>query len=159
MTDPITTREFVFEQQTYLRLHLRPFLKVQMLVLYGLTALAWLVILLAGLDGRLVCGLLLVTSVPLWPFAGMLLLLGMSLPQNREFFTHRRFYTMDEQQITVHEEDGSVQPVPWSQIARVEGMDRAYLLYAPDGALTYLPHDIFQSPEDRTRFEELIHDL
>lgn len=152
----ITTRKFVFSQRSFLRLQLRPFLTPQYLVLYGLTVAAWLVLLLVGLEWWLVCGLMVVTSIPLWPLLATLVFVWLAAPQNREFFTQKRSYTINEQHILVHTEDGMVQTVPFSEIARVVEVEGAYLLYMADETFTYMPKDIFRSVEDMARFEEIL---
>ncbi len=153
----ITTREFTFDQREFIRLHVRPFWTVQYRVLYGLTLAAWLVILLAGLAWGWVCGLLVVTSIPLWPLLATGVMVAVSLPENRPFFTQKRFYTIDEQQITVHTDDGQQQAIPFSHLARVVETDGAYLLYAVDGSLTYLPTHIFKSDADKAQFEAILN--
>jgi hypothetical protein len=147
----ITSREFTFNRAQFLRVYMRPFLRLPYLVLVVLTVLAWAMLLVVQLEWWLTCSLLLASAVPLLP-AIWTLLLTLSAMEGA-FFQQTRYYQFTPQAIHVHSGD-ETHTVPLDAIREIVVLPDVYLLVGVDGTTTYFPADIFLSEADAAQFEE-----
>lgn len=153
----ITTRPITFDRQTYIRLHLRRLLSPQQVSLIGLTVVAWIVILLSGVNWYWVCGLALLSSISIVPTLLSLALLWSGLAASTTFFEQAWTYRIDTEAGTITaESNDEAWTVAVSELHRIQKTDEYYLIFQSPDSFTYFPQNAFETEADRVAFERFL---